>query len=96
MIRVVRLSFKEEHIQDFELLFEERKQKIRAMNGCAYLALWADKHEKGVFYTYSIWQHADHLEEYRVSALFQETWTQVKQWFKDKPFAFSADQIIEL
>lgn len=96
MIRIVRLTFKEEFIQDFEQLFEERKHLIRAMNGCTHLALWADKQHAGVFYTYSIWQHADHLEEYRVSDLFQETWAQVKQWFKEKPLAFSADQMLEL
>lgn len=96
MIRIVRLSFKEEYIQDFERLFEERKQQIRAIDGCTQLALWADKQDAGVFYTYSIWQHADHLEAYRVSTLFQETWGQVKQWFKEKPLAFSADQLLEL
>lgn len=93
MIRIVKLSFKEEYIENFLLLFEERKQRIRNFEGCNYLELWQDKSEKGVFYTYSIWQEPSDLENYRISDLFQDTWTQVKQWFSHPPQAFSADKI---
>ena len=33
MIRIVKLSFKKEHVADFLILFEERKQKIRKQGG---------------------------------------------------------------
>ncbi len=94
MIRIVKLSFKEEYIENFLFLFEERKQRIRNFEGCNYLELWQDKSEKGVFYTYSIWQDASDLENYRISDLFQDTWTHVKQWFNHPPKAFSADKIM--
>ncbi len=96
MIRIVRLSFEEQYIEKFTLLFEERKLLIRQFEGCCSLALWEDKSEAGVFYTYSIWQHENDLEAYRQSALFQDTWSQVKQWFNKPPQAFSADQILSL
>lgn len=92
MIRVVRLSFKPEHIDDFLNLFEERKERIRNFEGCTYLELWQDHSNQGVFYTYSHWNHEDHLESYRVSALFKDTWSIVKQWFNQKPEAFSANK----
>ena len=96
MIRIVKLSFKKEHVADFLILFEERKQKIKNMEGCTHLELWQDKKEKNIFYTYSIWQQENDLENYRVSNLFQDTWSTVKQWFCDAPFAFSADILNEI
>ncbi len=96
MIRIVKLSFAAEHVEKFERLFEERKSLIRNFEGCTYLELWQDKSEAGVFYTYSIWQDVSNLESYRVSDLFQETWSQVKQWFSKPPHAFSADSIISV
>ncbi|MBL7765501.1 MAG: antibiotic biosynthesis monooxygenase [Chitinophagaceae bacterium] len=93
MIRVVRLCFKQEHIADFKSLFESRKENIRHFNGCRYLELWQDKQDARVFYTYSIWDEESHLEDYRVSELFQDTWGTVKQWFDAAPQAFSADPL---
>jgi hypothetical protein len=92
MIRVVKLSFKPTHSNDFNELFEERKERIKSFEGCTYLELWQDHNELGVFYTYSIWDDERHLEEYRMSALFQETWAIIKPWFSQKPMAFSADK----
>jgi autoinducer 2-degrading protein len=96
MIRVVTLSFKKENIVDFMALFEERKTLIRNFPGCNLLELWQDKDHPHIFYTYSHWQHPDDLENYRLSSLFQDTWTQVKHWFSDAPKAFSSYTMIQL
>lgn len=96
MIRIVRLSFKEEFEQDFLTLFEQRKERIRFFPGCKSLSLLKDKNYDGVYYTYSIWEHEQHLENYRESELFQDTWTDVKKWFKEPAQAFSADTILDL
>lgn len=96
MIRIVRLSFKHEHVNDFKQLFEERKLRIKNFEGCSLLELWQDHHIPSVFYTYSIWQDEDHLEDYRLSAFFEDTWFTVKQWFLEKPMAFSADKLMEV
>lgn len=93
MIRIVKMSFRYEHINDFKALFEARRERIRHFAGCTYLELWQDKENPGIFYTYSLWNEAADLEAYRVSDLFQETWSTVKQWFNDTPEAFSADQL---
>ena len=92
MIRIVRLSFEAAHVEDFLAYFEARKEKIRYFEGCSHLELWQDQHDACVYYTYSIWDHPDHLEAYRISEYFQETWKQVKCWFKEKPVAYSVDQ----
>lgn len=96
MIRIVKMTFKEEHVEDFQKLFEERKERIRHFEGCSYLELWNDKQDRTIFYTYSIWEDASNLEQYRISDLFQDTWSTVKKWFHKKPEAFSADQLIAL
>ena len=46
MIRIVRLHFKNENIEEFKNLFEERKEKIRNFPGCSYLELWQDEEDK--------------------------------------------------
>ncbi|GBL34616.1 hypothetical protein EMGBS15_02110 [Filimonas sp.] len=94
MIRIVKLSFKQEYIEDFKQLFESRKERIRSFEGCTYLELWQDHDDPSIFFTYSLWNDEIHLENYRISTLFQDTWTTVKQWFSDKPIAFSADKLM--
>lgn len=94
MIRIVRLTFKQQHIEDFMQLFTERKQMIRDFEGCTHLELWQDKNDARIFYTYSLWEHHDHLDNYRISDLFRDTWSTVKTWFDAEPFAFSADKLV--
>ncbi|MEZ5046554.1 MAG: antibiotic biosynthesis monooxygenase family protein [Chitinophagaceae bacterium] len=96
MIRIVRMHFKEGYIEHFQREFEQRYKKIRHADGCQYLALWQDENDKQIFYTYSIWQSPQHLENYRHSALFNETWSIVKPWFESKAQAFSANEIMHL
>lgn len=93
MIRIVKLTFKQEHVQDFLNLFEERKQAIRKSKGCTQLSLWNHTTQSNIFYTYSIWNLPHDLELYRQSQLFSETWDNVKQWFDAPPEAFSANEI---
>jgi heme-degrading monooxygenase HmoA len=43
IIRIVKMVFKEEEIDSFKLLFDERKSLIRNFEGCTHLELWQDK-----------------------------------------------------
>ena len=96
MIRIVRLEFNPQHTDDFKLLFEHRKEKIRNVPGCTYLALWQDHQSSHVFYTYSHWQSATDLENYRLSDFFKDTWTTIKPWFSAPAQAFSAHSLQQL
>jgi (4S)-4-hydroxy-5-phosphonooxypentane-2,3-dione isomerase len=96
MIRIVKMIFRTEQIADFQQLFEERKYKIRNCEGCVSLTLLQDKQDARIFFTYSIWQDEKYLESYRQSELFADTWQCVKQWFDDKPQAWSVDNIVNL
>jgi len=91
--RIVRLSFKEEHIQTFLVAFENSKTQIAAFPGCTQLKLFKDFSEAGVFYTHSVWESMEDLENYRKSELFKSTWAIVKPMFHASPQVFSLTDI---
>jgi quinol monooxygenase YgiN len=96
LIRIVRMTFKAEYIKDFEQIFDDSKAKIRAMNGCNRLELLRDLETTNVFMTYSYWDNATALENYRQSELFRSTWAKTKILFAEKPLAYSVERLIEL
>ncbi|MEO9474821.1 MAG: antibiotic biosynthesis monooxygenase family protein [Cyclobacteriaceae bacterium] len=87
--RIVRMVFEEDKTNDFLLIFNAAKAKIKDFDGCEDLELHQDYHNKSVYYTKSIWQSQSHLEAYRQSELFKTTWAKTKVLFADKPMAFS-------
>lgn len=89
LIRVVRMTFKEEEIDTFLEVFNKSKLKIRNFPGCKHLELHKDYEKENIFSTYSHWEDNNALDNYRHSALFKEVWTKTKVLFADKPLAFS-------
>jgi quinol monooxygenase YgiN len=87
--RIVRLSFQQEKVETFLLIFNQSKLKIANYPGCNGLKLLQDTSKKNVFYTYSVWDSEAALEDYRQSDLFKITWEQTKLLFNDKPVAYS-------
>ncbi|WP_044201752.1 putative quinol monooxygenase [Flammeovirga sp. OC4] len=87
--RFVRLSFKQECIEEFQNLFLDVKEKIENFDGCQSVELLQDAESKNKFMTFSIWENEKALEAYRQSEFFQTTWKKTKLMFNDKPKAFS-------
>lgn len=96
MIRIVKLSIKNEYVDSFKDFFESRKIAIRNFEGCTHLELWQDHTNPTVFYTYSHWDDQMNLDEYRISELFKSTWSVVKPWFDHKAEAFSAHKLLQV
>lgn len=96
IIRVVRMTFKEEAVEDFLHIFENSKEKIRAFPGCKHLQLLNDAHASNVYSTYSIWSDESDLNVYRHSALFGKVWPNTKKLFAEPPVAHSYYQKIKL
>ncbi|MBL7707059.1 MAG: antibiotic biosynthesis monooxygenase [Taibaiella sp.] len=92
MIRIVKMCFRPECVEDFKQLFEERKALIRAQEGCTHLELLRDINNPSVFFTYSFWQDPEYLEQYRQSAFFADTWARTKALFAEKAAAWSVAQ----
>jgi heme-degrading monooxygenase HmoA len=74
LIRIVKMTFKEESIPDFLQFFLERKQRIRNFPGCSQLELWQDKHQPNIYFSYSTWENEEALNHYRYSEFFKEIW----------------------
>jgi quinol monooxygenase YgiN len=54
-----------------------------------------EENETGVYFTYSVWDSQEHLDAYRFTPLFKMVWPKVKEWFADKPEAWSTTVILE-
>jgi len=95
-VRIVKMSFSEEHIANFLENFEENKHFIRNYKGCQLLELYRDKKDSNIFFTYSYWETEYDLEHYRQSELFKRVWSKTKVLFNKKPEAWSVDKIASL
>lgn len=89
LIRIVKMTFAADKVNDFLAAFNARKQLIGTFKGCAGVELLQDTSDPHTFFTYSRWDHADSLENYRQSELFNTVWAIVKKWFIAKPEAWS-------
>ena len=89
MIRIVKMVFKEDKVYEFTKLFSESKVFIEAMPGCKSVKLLNEINQANIFFTYSIWDSEEHLNEYRNSELFKKVWEKTKVLFDAKPEAWS-------
>ncbi len=96
LVRIVKMRFRESEINRFKSLFDANKERIRNFPGCKHLVLYQDQNEPTIFFTYSYWKNAEHLEAYRHSDVFTEIWQLTKVLFDYKPEAWSLDTIAEL
>ncbi|MEL7005965.1 MAG: antibiotic biosynthesis monooxygenase family protein [Bacteroidota bacterium] len=96
LIRVVRMTFREDEVENFLKVFNDSKHKIKNFDGCKHLELLKDYHQPNIFSTYSIWEDDSALDNYRHSDLFAGVWKQTKALFNDKPIAFSSEKYIEV
>ena len=91
LIRIVKMTFREDAIADFQKIFDERKERIAAAPGCTSVELLRDGN---IFFTYSIWESEASLENYRNSELFISTWSLVKPLFLSKAEAWSVSKVV--
>ena len=96
LIRIVRMTFQPEKVDEFLDIFDESKSKIRSFPGCTALQLHQDYNQTNVFSTYSIWKDEQSLNAYRDSALFQSVWPKTKTLFLKSPVAISNRLLTEV
>jgi len=54
MIRIVKMVFKEDKVNEFTKLFSDSKEFIEAMPGCKSVKLLNEINQANIFFTYSI------------------------------------------
>ncbi|GAA0757289.1 putative quinol monooxygenase [Psychroflexus lacisalsi] len=96
LVRIVKMKFTPEAVEDFQSLFKKNKEKIRHFEGCRRLELYQDQNNSSIFFTYSYWESESHLNAYRHSDLFAYVWKATKAKFSDKAEAWSLDKLVEL
>ena len=74
-------------------IFNASKHLIRRREGCQHLSLYTEAGLPDVFFTYSIWDTLEHLDDYRNSELFRETWVKTKALFAEKAQAWSMEEV---
>jgi heme-degrading monooxygenase HmoA len=95
LVRIVKMEFIPQHIEEFKVLFNNTKTHIKGMQGCEGVQLLQDFDSPNIFFTYSHWQNADALNNYRHSELFINTWNTIKPWFAKRGEAWSVQLIDE-
>lgn len=93
IVRIVKLTFREDKIETFKQVLEDSKEKIRAFPGVLHLQMLQSADNPCIFFTYSYWENSDALENYRQSELFKNTWTKTKPLFAAKAEAWSTNQL---
>jgi quinol monooxygenase YgiN len=93
LTRVVKMHFSPTFITQFSALFAATQEKIRAFEGCQSVQLLQHESDPSLFFTISKWESAQHLENYRNSELFINTWAQVKPHFISKAEAWSLEEV---
>lgn len=97
IVRIVKMEFKADKVEEFTQLFEEKKELIRGFPGCKHLELLQGTAANySIFMTYSYWESEDDLNNYRYSELFAETWKATKMLFSKKAEAISLNKLHEL
>ncbi len=86
------MHFKSSEIENFQLLYQSVKLKINSYDGCEGVTLVQDTMNPEIFFTLSHWQSTQHLDHYRTSALFEDTWAKTKVMFAAKPMAWSTQE----
>ncbi|GIV61593.1 MAG: monooxygenase [Rhodothermaceae bacterium] len=89
LIRLVRMIFRPDRLDDFRALFEMAAPHIRAYPGCLHLELWQDVRFSNILTTCSHWETPEALEAYRRSRLFRDTWARTTPLFAAPPVAYS-------
>lgn len=96
LVRIVKMSFDPSKVEDFRSYFDSKKQLIRNAEGCEFLELYQDHEHRNLFFTYSYWQDASDLENYRHSELFKEVWAKTKTYFNARPEAWSVEKLVSI
>lgn len=94
IVRIVKMTFQVNKVNDFLVLFDEVFPVIARYDGCTELKLLRDTKEANVLMTYSIWLSEKHLDHYRFSEFFKQTWSKTKPLFAAKAEARSFKVVV--
>ena len=89
IIRTVKMKFEKNKVNDFIKFSNKIKPVIQSHKGCLFLEILRDIKDEQIFFTCSHWNQERDLNNYRNSNFFNEVWPKAKEWFAEKPEAWS-------
>ncbi len=95
-IRIVKMTFHPENVENFKNLFSIYKDQIRHFPGCHYLQVLQDKDNPNIIFSYSHWSQISDLNNYRHSELFKKVWPKTKEMFSEAAVAWSTELVHDL
>jgi len=87
--RLVKLSLKADKASEFEKLFYQTQALIEGFEGCHTTNLFKISGSASQYFTISYWNTEQDLENYRMSNLFKNVWSQVKPLFAENAEAWT-------
>jgi quinol monooxygenase YgiN len=87
--RIVKMRFHPGNVEAFREIYRLNWERIRGFPGCRHVELLEATDEPGLFFTFSEWENAESLENYRKSDVFGAVWPSTKALFKEKAQAWS-------
>jgi hypothetical protein len=91
--RIVKLTFKPGKVEEFKSVFKSNWKRIKSFPGCMHVELLQDEKNPAVFFTYSLWNDEESVENYRQSELFAGVWGATKILFDDRPEAWTVKEL---
>ena len=92
LTRIVKLEIQANAVEEFLQLFKNSKATILASEGCFKVELLSDLNNKCLFFTYSLWENEEALNNYRKSEFFGKIWPKTKSILATKPSAWSLNK----
>ncbi len=96
IVRIVKMIFKEEKLEEFFEYLKKNQHRIKAFEGCEMVEILQDKKNPAIVLTHSHWKDESYLEKYRVSEVFKEIWGNTKIHFAEKPEAWTLESLERL
>lgn len=93
--RIVKMEIEESKVDDFKTFLYPMTLRISSFDGCTHLDILNDKEDKTKFFSYSTWESEKHLENYRNSEMFKETWAKAKTFFAKDANAWTVENTFE-
>ena len=93
IVRIVKMEFKPQSLDEFLSLFSAVEERIKSYPGCRHLELLSDTTKSNVLFTYSIWDSEVDLNQYRKSEMFMKTWGKTRKLFASKAEASSLQKL---
>lgn len=93
--RIVKMNVNELDIEKFKLLVQPYQSKILAFKGCVQVDIMRDKKNRTQFFSYSIWESEEALENYRNSKMFREIWAEIKKLLSSPTIAWTVEDAFD-